>query len=143
MTATDVQEYLATVVPEVRRRDATVLVDLLRRVTGEEPRLWGPSIIGAGHYRYRYDSGREGDGPSASFAPRKAATSIYLPDGVGAHAERLARLGPHRSAVGCLYLTDLAKVDLAVLEKIIAASHRTVTAGTFGNRARDSATVED
>nr|WP_300147064.1 DUF1801 domain-containing protein [Propionicimonas sp.] len=142
MTAQDVQEYVAAVVPEVRRRDAAVLVDLLRRVTGEEPRLWG-SIIGAGHYHYRYDSGREGDGPSASFAPRKAVTSVYLLDGVSAHAERLARLGSHRSAVGCLYLTDLAKVDLAVLEEIIAASHRTLTAGTFGNRARDSAAAGD
>ena len=99
--------------------------------------MWGPSIIGFGQYHYRYDSGREGDGPAASFSPRKAATTIYLPDGSGAYADRLSRLGPHTTGVGCLYLKDLATVDLGVLEEIVAESYRTVTSGTYGSRAAD------
>jgi hypothetical protein len=105
-------------------------------VTGEEPVMYG-SIVGFGTYHYRYDSGREGDGPAASFAPRKTATVIYLPDGVAAHAEALSGLGSHDTGVGCLYLKDLEQVDLEVLEGIITRSWETLTADTFGNRAKD------
>ena len=89
--------------------------------------LWG-TIIGFGQYHYRYESGREGDAGAAGFAPRKAATVVYLPDGVGAHAEALARLGPHTTGLVCLYLKNLDDVDLGVLEEIVAASYRNVTA---------------
>jgi hypothetical protein len=133
-----VREHLDTVASEIRRRDADTLLELMGRITGEEPRMWGPSIIGFGSYHYRYASGREGDAPAAGFSPRKAATSVYLPDGIGAHTERLARLGEHKTGVGCLYLKDLAKIDLRVLESILTESYRTVTAGTFGQRAADS-----
>ena len=98
--------------------------------------LWG-SIIGFGRYHYRYETGREGDAGGAGFAPRKAATVIYLADGIGAHEEALSRLGSHTTGVGCLYLKDLENVDLGVLEEIVRSSYRTVTAGTFGQRARD------
>ncbi|WP_349902065.1 DUF1801 domain-containing protein [Parafrigoribacterium humi] len=133
-----VREHLDTVASEIRRRDADTLLELMGRITGEEPRMWGPSIIGFGSYHYRYASGREGDAPAAGFSPRKAATSVYLPDGIGAHTERLVRLGEHKTGVGCLYLKDLAKIDLRVLESILTESYRTVTAGTFGQRAADS-----
>ena len=98
----------------------------------------GPSIIGVGHYHYRYPTGREGDGPAAAFSPRSTATVVYLPDGVGAHRDNLEKLGPHTSGVGCLYLKDLSKVDISVLESIIRDSYATLTAGTFGHRARES-----
>jgi hypothetical protein len=133
----DVRSYLDRVTPEKRRRDAMTLVELMRRASGQEPRLWG-TMIGFGEYHYRYASGREGDSAAACFAPRKAATTIYLPDGVGAHAEPLERLGPHSTGVGCVYLKDLSQVDLEVLETIVSRSYATVTAGTFGDRARDS-----
>jgi hypothetical protein len=132
----DVQTHLERVTPAKRRRDAQTLVDLMRRATGEEPRMWG-SIVGFGQYHYRYDSGREGDAPAAGFAPRKAASTVYLSDGVGAHADALERLGPHTTGVGCLYLKDLEEVDLAVLEEVVARSYATLTAGTYGQRARD------
>jgi hypothetical protein len=77
-----VRTYLDGVTPERRRRDAATLLELMARVTGESPRLWG-SVIGFGQYHYTYKSGREGDAPAAGFSPRKAATSIYLPDGIG------------------------------------------------------------
>ncbi len=133
-----VRAFIDTVSDATRRRDAERLLELFGRVTGQPATMWGPSIIGYGQYHYRYASGREGDAGAAGFSPRKAATSIYLPDGVGAHAEQLARLGEHKAAVGCLYITNLDKVDLAVLESIIDESYRTVTAGTFGHRASES-----
>ncbi|MGD7706397.1 DUF1801 domain-containing protein [Microlunatus sp. Y2014] len=135
-TPHDVAEFLERVTPERRVRDARTLLDLFGRVTGLEPELHG-TIIGYGSYHYVYASGREGDAPAASFAPRKAATSIYLPDGIGAHTEALERLGPHTTGVGCLYLKDLAKVDQAVLEEIVATSYERMSSGTWTQRARD------
>lgn len=135
MTDPDVQAFLDGVTPARRRRDAETMVALMQRVTGLEPRLWG-SIVAFGQYHYRYDSGREGDAPAAAFAPRKPALTVYLNDGVGAHEERLAALGPHTTGKGCLYLKDLGAVDLDVLEQIVASSFATLTAGTFPDRAR-------
>ncbi|WP_346234098.1 DUF1801 domain-containing protein [Parafrigoribacterium mesophilum] len=133
-----VHAYIEAVASPIRRRDAQTLLELIARVTGEAPKLWGPSIIGFGTYHYKYASGREGDAPAAGFSPRKAATTVYLPDGVGAYPDQLARLGEYSTGVGCLYLKDLEKVDLAVLEEIIDSSYRTAASGVFGNRARDS-----
>lgn len=127
MTADDVPTFLEGVTPAKRRRDAEVLVELMQRVTGEPPRMWGSSIVGFGRYRYEYESGRSGDGPAASFAPRKAATVVYLADGTGDYADELGRLGPHTTGVGCLYLKDLSAVDLDVLEQIVRASYGTAT----------------
>jgi hypothetical protein len=126
------------VTPEKRRRDAEKLLELMTRVTGESPRLWG-SIVGFGQYHYRYQSGREGDAPAAGFAPRKAAATIYLPDGIGRYDQELSQLGPHATGVGCLYIKDLDKIDLSVLETIVAESYRTLTSGTYGLRAREGA----
>ena len=123
--------------PARTRRDAETLIALMRRATGQDPRLDG-SIVGFGTYHYRYDSGREGDAPAAAFAMRKAARTIYLMDGVGAHEAELARLGPPTTGVGCVYVKELDAIDLDVLEAIVADGYRTLTAGVFGNRARDS-----
>ena len=133
-TGGDVDAFIARVTPAVRRRDAGTLVTLMRRVTGHEPVLWG-TAIGFGQYHYRYESGREGDAGAAGFAPRKAATVIYFPDGVAAHAEALERLGPHTTGLVCLYLKNLDDVDLGVLEEIVAASYRSVTSGVYTKRA--------
>ena len=131
-----VRTYLEAL-PARTRREAETLIALMRRATGEEPRLQG-SIVGFGTYHYRYASGREGDAAAAAFAMRKGAPTIYLNDGVGAHEAGLARLGRHTTGVGCVYVKDLEDVDLGVLESIVADSYRTLTAGVFGNRARDS-----
>jgi hypothetical protein len=112
----------------------------MARVTGEPPQLWG-SVIGFGHYHYKYPTGREGDVAAAGFAPRKAATTIYLTDGVGRYEEQLKQLGPHTTGVGCLYIKDLEKVDLSVLETIVGESYRTVTEGTYMLRAREGSTA--
>lgn len=130
----DVDAFLATVQPEVRRRDAVTLRALMERVTGQPARLWGPSIVGFGRYHYRYPSGREGEMAAAAFSPRKASTTVYVVDGFEAYADELARLGPHTLGAACLYIKRLQDVDLGVLEQIIRRSYATVTAGTFGTR---------
>ena len=130
------EAWLDAITPEVRRRDARTLVDLYTRVTGQPPRLHG-SIVGFGHYEYRYASGRSGEGAAGAFAPRKPSTVIYLADGNGAHASALGKLGPHTASVGCVYIKDLSKVDLGVLEGIIRSSYATLTSGVFGQRARE------
>jgi hypothetical protein len=137
VTDAAVREFLDRVEHPVRRRDADTMLELMTRATGRPAEMWGRSIVGFGSYHYRYESGREGDAPAAAFSPRKAATTVYLADGIGAHAALVERLGPHTTGVGCLYLKNLDDIDLATLEEIVATSYRTVTAGTFGQRARD------
>ena len=118
-----VRAFVETVTPERRRQDAETLLGLMSRATGQPPRLWG-TIVGFGQHHYRYASGREGDTAPVGFSPRKAATTVYLWDGVTRHETALERLGPHTTGTGCLYLKDLGKVDLATLEGIIATSYR-------------------
>lgn len=137
VTDATVREFLDRVEHPVRRRDADTMLELMTRATGQPATMWGRSIVGFGTYHYRYESGREGDAPAAGFSPRKAATTVYLADGIGAHAALLDRLGPHTTGVGCLYLKNLDEIDLAALEEIVAGSYRTVTSGTFGQRARE------
>jgi hypothetical protein len=96
-------------------------------VTGREPELWG-TIIGFGSCHYRYATGTEGDMPLLAFAPRKASSTIYLDD-ASAHADDLALLGPHTSAVSCLYVKDLEQIDEAVLRRILEKSYGFATAG--------------
>ena len=136
------EAYLANITQPTRQRDARTLVELMRRATGEQPRVVG-SIVGFGQYHYKYASGREGDAAPVGFAARKAATTVYMLDGVGAHAELLERLGPHTTGVGCLYLKDLAAVDLSVLELMIKDSYESLTGETYGLRAREGGAKHD
>ena len=136
----EVSAFIDAVPGATRRRDTETLLAMFGRITGEPARLWYSSIIGFGHYHYKYESGREGDAGAAGFSPRKASMSIYFPDGLGAYTDELARLGPHKAALSCLYVTNLDKVDLDVLEQMVTTSYRAVTAGEyFGHRARESA----
>ena len=128
-TGADVEAFLAQVPDDRRRGEARVVLELMRRVTGLEPVLWGPSIVGFGSYHYRYASGREGDAPAAAFSPRKAAMTIYL-DRAESHAEALSRLGPHTTGASCLYVTRLDGVDLGVLEEVVRSSYAAVTGGS-------------
>ncbi|RLP74101.1 DUF1801 domain-containing protein [Mycetocola tolaasinivorans] len=132
----EIAERLDALTSATRRDDALTLIETLRRVTGLEPHLW-KGIISFGEYHYRYESGHSGTAPAAGFAPRASATVIYLADGIGTYAAELALLGPHKTGVGCLYIARLDRVDVAVLESILARSFAAVTAGTFLQRARD------
>ncbi|MGD8327343.1 MAG: DUF1801 domain-containing protein [Sphingomonadales bacterium] len=117
-----VEDYIASIEHPKRRRDSYTLLEIMKRLTAEEPKLWGPSIIGFGQYHYKYDSGREGDFMRTGFAPRKANMVVYIMPGYREYEEQLARLGKHKIGKSCLYLTDLEKVDINVLEEIIADS---------------------
>ncbi|MGN7701086.1 DUF1801 domain-containing protein [Cellulosimicrobium sp. 22601] len=139
----DVEAFLTAVEHPVRRRDAYRLVELMGRVTGEPARMWGSSIVGFGTYHYRYASGREGDMAAAGFSPRKAATTVYLMDGVDAHAALLERLGPHTVGKGCLYVKDLDAVDLDVLEEIVRRSSATLTDDPAFGRRLSGPTAQD
>jgi len=125
-TEATVEQFIAGLPDERRREEARALDTIYRRVTGLEPKMWGPSIVGYGSYRYKYDSGREGEMCRAGFSPRKAALTLYLVgdyDTRQAEADALfARLGPHSAGKACLYVKALAKVDLASLEGLMALS---------------------
>jgi hypothetical protein len=118
-TNADVDTFLAGVEPPERRDDGRVVSALLSRITGEPPRLWGPTIIGFGSYRYKYDSGREGESCRIGLSPRKAELVFYL---AGLDDADFAPLGKHRRGKGCLYVKRLSNVDMAVLERLIVKS---------------------
>lgn len=121
-TAESVEEFLANVENERRRQDARELVQMMREETGAEPKLWGPNIVGFGEYRYKYDSGREGDWFLAGFSPRKSSLVLYINSGFSKHAELMKRLGKHRTGKSCLYVNTLADVDLDVLRQLVRHS---------------------
>ena len=125
-TNADVGAFLESVADERRRDDAKTVCRLMQEVTGEEPVLWGTSIVGFGSVRLRYASGRELDWPVTGFSPRKTATTVYLMDGFEERSDLLARLGPHSTGRSCLYLKRLSDVDLAVLRELVAESVRHV-----------------
>ena len=124
-TGAPVAAFLAQVPDERRRTDARRLCALMQEITGEPPVMWGTSIVGFGSYHYRYASGREGDSALASFSPRSQYLAIYL---VGEFEERhgpaLARLGPHKTGKGCLYIKRLDDVDTGALRELIDRSVR-------------------
>ena len=123
-TDASVAAFLDGVAPDARRQDARALCELMQRVSGLAPKLWGASIVGFGSYHYRYESGREGDAPLVGFSPRKANLALYVlrQDRSDLYPDLLARLGPHTRGVSCLYLKRLADADLEVLEEIIRTS---------------------
>jgi len=109
-------------IPEPRRADAATLVELMKRVSKTEPRIWAGSIVGFGNYHYKYASGHEGDCFVAGFAPRKTALTLYITAGVERFPKLLGKLGKHKAGKGCLYIKKLDDVDLSVLEEILAQS---------------------
>ncbi|MEO7220905.1 MAG: DUF1801 domain-containing protein [Devosia sp.] len=122
-TGVSVTEFLAQVEDPQKRADSKVLVAMMTRITGEKPKMWGPSIVGFGKYHNRYASGHEGDSCVAGFSPRKAEFSIYLtPEDSAERSDLLAMLGKHRMGKGCLYVKRLDQVDLGVLEQLVRHS---------------------
>ncbi|MFZ2102354.1 MAG: DUF1801 domain-containing protein [Oricola sp.] len=120
-TGESVTDFLASVQPDRRRADALVLDALFRRVTGWQPRMWGPSIVGYGEYHYVYESGRQGDFLATGFSPRKAALVVYIMPGYADFGHLLDRLGRRRLGKSCLYVNSLADIDLSVLEELVRA----------------------
>ena len=123
-----VDEHLSSLGDDPVARDSAVLVELMRRISGHEPQLWNVGTIGFGAYRYRYDSGREGECQAIGFYPRKGKITVYLMDGTSRHAGLLARLGRHTTSRVCLTIRRLDDIDLQVLEEIVRESYAYVTA---------------
>jgi len=125
-TEVSVADFIAALPDERRREEAAALDVIHRHVTGIEPKMWGPSMIGYGSYRYRYDSGHEGVAMRGGFSPRKSALTLYS---MGHYCDRqpeadllFAALGKHKVGKSCLYINKLADVDLGVLERLVALS---------------------
>ena len=122
-TSANVEEFINNVKDEQKRKDSFVLLEMMKTATGEEPVLWGSSIIGFGNKRYKSpNTGREVDWLRIGFSPRKANLSLYVSVGIKEHAAALKKLGEHKTGVGCLYINKLEEIDLKVLKGIIDAS---------------------
>lgn len=121
-TDASVEAFLDGVADPRRREDARVVLELMKRITGEEPKMWGPGIVGFGSYTYTYASGQTGDWPIAGFSPRKQALTLYLMPGFEKDADLMKRLGKHKTGKSCLYLNRLADVDAGVLEELVRRS---------------------
>ena len=119
-TDASVEDFINSVEPEQKRKDSFELLALMKKATGEEPKLWGGSLIGFGDKRYKSPAtGREVDWFRIGFAPRKANLSLYLTVTLGAQSALLPTLGKYKTGGGCLYINKLADVDMKVLKKII------------------------
>jgi hypothetical protein len=116
-----VTDFLDAVEDEVKRQDSYVLLDMYQRATGEQPRMWGDSMVGFGKYHYKSErSTQSGDWPLAAFSPRKQNLTLYFMSGFDSVlAEPLSRLGKHKTGKGCLYINKLSDVDPKVLEEAI------------------------
>jgi len=121
-TAVSVDSHVAAIANEEQRNDARTLVALMRKVTRQEPRMWGPSIVGFGSYHYKYASGHEGDSALAAFAVRGRELVVYIAEDFEGRDALLAQLGKHKIGKVCVYIRRLANVDLKVLEKLVARS---------------------
>lgn len=118
-TDADVVAFLMAVEHPRKREEGLQLLDLFSEVTGVEPRMWGPTIVGFGHEEYTYASGHSGEMARVGFSPRKAAHSLYGLTLYGSNADLLERLGKHRVGKGCLYVNKLADIDLGVLRELV------------------------
>ena len=121
-TDVSVESHIAAITKEEQRHDARRLVVLMRKVTRQEPRMWGPSIVGFGSYHYKYASGHEGDSALAAFAVRGRELVVYTAESFEGRDALLASLGPHRTGKVCVYIRRLADIDLKVLETLVARS---------------------
>lgn len=115
----DVEAFLNSVENERKRKESFEILGMMKRLSGETPRMWGPSIIGFGNYHYKYASGREGDWFKVGFSPRKQNFSLYLMSGIHKYPQLLSKLGKHKTGKGCLYINKLDDVDLEVLQALI------------------------
>ncbi len=117
-----VDDYLNSVEEEKKRRASFVIKEIMEEASGEEARMWGESIVGFGHYRYKYASGREGEWMLVGFAPRKRNLTLYIMDGFEEHDDLLGKLGKHSTGKSCLYINKLEDVDLDVLRELVEKS---------------------
>ena len=121
-TDASVDDYIASRANAPQQADCRELMALLKKVTRQAPRMWGPSIVGYGSYRYIYDSGRSGEAPLTGFAIRGRELVVYLVADGQARRSLLSQLGKHKLGKSCLYFKQLADLDKSILEKLVVSS---------------------
>jgi hypothetical protein len=117
-----VSGFLEAIADPVKRHDSQEILEMMKKATGSQPRMWGTSIVGFGSYHYRYASGREGEFMLCGFSPRKASISIYIMPGFRNYDSQLNKLGKHKTGKSCLYINRLEQVDREVLQELITES---------------------
>lgn len=121
-----VEDFLNSVTDQQKRADCIEILKLMERVTNEAPKMWGSSIVGFGSYHYKGAGGREGDWFLTGFSPRKQNLTLYLMGSFDQHKDLLAKLGKHKTSVGCLYIKKLDDVDKNVLQELVVVSVKTM-----------------
>ena len=117
-----VSDFVDAIQDDTKREQSYEILKMMKEVTGEDPVMWGNSIIGFGKYHYKYASGREGEWFLTGFAPRKGKFSIYITAGFEDYGEILEQLGKHTKGKGCLYVKDLNEIDKDKLEVLVKRS---------------------
>jgi len=130
-TDQSVQNFLNEVSDEKRRQDSFAVLELMKQVTGMEPKMWGTSIVGFGCYHYKYESGREGDSLLVGFSPRKQNLTLYIPGGFERRDALMKKLGKHKTGKGCLYINKIEDVDLSTLKELVAQSYQDARTGMY------------
>jgi hypothetical protein len=118
----NIEEFLNTIEHNQKREDSYKILDIMREVTGEEPFMWGPSIVGFGSYTYKYASGREGEWFLTGFSPRKQSITLYIMSGFEGFDSLLEKLGKYRTGKSCLYINKLEDIEMDVLRELIMQS---------------------
>ena len=121
-TNASVDKFLNQISDQTRREDCFKVVKMMEEITGEKPKMWGPSIVGFGMYHYKYASGREGDWPITAFSPRKKDLTIYIMPGFENYPELMEKLGKHSTGKSCLYIKQLSDIHVPTLKKLIRQS---------------------
>jgi hypothetical protein len=121
-TKNSVTEFVDKIENEAKRDDSFQLIEIYKSITGFEPRMWGPTIIGFGNYHYKYESGHEGDAPLAAFSPRKDSLVLYFAPEYENREVLLSQLGKHKSSKACVYVKKLSDIDVKVLERMVVTS---------------------
>ncbi len=117
-----VEKFLNQVKDATRRADSFAVSAMMKKITGLEPKMWGPSIVGFGSYHYKYASGHEGDMCLVGFSPRKQSISLYFCGSLDSKKVLLEKLGKHETGGGCLYIKKLSDIDEKVLGQLIKGS---------------------
>ena len=121
-----VSKFIKGVDGDTRRKDCLALIEIMRQITKQEPKMWGPSIVGFGKYHYVYASGHEGDSCLVGFAPRKSDLTLYIMSGCSKYPDIMRALGKHKTRGSCLYIKTLDDVHLPTLKKLIRESAKYV-----------------
>jgi len=121
-TDASVSKFIDAVEDESKREDAYTVLKLMQKITKEEPKLWGTSIVGFGTYQYKYASGQQGDWPLVGFSPRKQNLTLYIMPGFDKYDELMGKLGKYKTGKSCLYIKSLQDVDIKILQSIITQS---------------------